>query len=238
MGFLITRTAKCAESRGGRLCDAGLDAQIERKLRQKGRPRKPSQFSLKGLWGRVRHSRLNFFGPVGQPIPDASRCGCRSSWRELRTIHHAAALSRHASQVLQYRPPVAVQASAHLPRCSRVAHSQPLPARTTTTTASCPTARGQPVHADPFGPQIIPRSRDTRLGSLVDTMSAKKTRSTIGAKCKPAEQKGSENVLRSQANFRPVQWMWRLGSQSLICPTVHNAQDTRDSGPVCTVSAD
>ena len=143
-----------------------------------------------------------------------------------------------ATRAKSHRPPVAVQASAHLPRCSRVAHSQPLPARTTTTTASCPTARGQLVRADPFGPQIIPRSRDTRLGSLVDTMSAKKTRSTIGVKCKPAEQKGSENVLRSQANFRRVQWMWRLGSQSSICPTVHNAQDTRDSEPVCTVSAD
>ena len=129
----------------------------------------------------------------------------------------------------------AARTSAVLRWCSRVAHTQPLPGRTSATTASCLLARGRPVQVHPLGPQIIPRSRETRLGSLVDTMRQKRTGPRIVVKCKPAEQKGIQNVLRSPVIFRRVQWMWRLGSQSLICPTVQNPQDTHDSKPVCTL---
>ena len=62
VSFPITRTAKYAKSRGGRLCDAGLDAQIERKLRQNGLARRLSQFSLNGALEAFATGRLNFFG--------------------------------------------------------------------------------------------------------------------------------------------------------------------------------
>ena len=126
---------------------------------------------------------------------------------------------------------VGTWASADLAWCSHIAHSQPLLGRTSAATASCLLARGRPVQVHPLGPQIIPRSRETRLGSLVDTMRQKRTGPRIGVKCKPAEQKGIQNVLRSPVIFRRVQWMWRLGSQSLICPTVQIA-----AGHACSES--
>ena len=163
MGFLITRTAKCAESRGGRLCDAGLEAQIERKLRQKGRPRKPSQFSLKGLWGPVCHRSSPFFRP-SRPV---------NSWRRIvRTplfVEGTLALLRASTPKTPREPSPATHTGqpsqlgrariccgvAMSPTRSRYPRGRPRRPQT----ASCPIARGQPVHADPFGPQIIPRSR-------------------------------------------------------------------------------
>lgn len=64
--------------------------------------------------------------------------------------------TKGARQKGPQRPPVADRASADLLQCSRVAHLQSLPAPTTTTTASCPIARGRPVQAYPLGPKIIP----------------------------------------------------------------------------------
>ena len=80
--FPITRTAKCAKSRGGRLCDAGLDAQIERKLRQNGLARRLSQFSLNGAWEVFVTGCLNFFGQPSRLIFGVAgrRCSPGPPW--------------------------------------------------------------------------------------------------------------------------------------------------------------
>lgn len=85
--------------------------------------------------------------------------------------------------------------------CSRVAHSQPILGMTNAATASCLLARGRPVQLHPIRPQIIPRSRETRLGSLVDAMKQKRTRPRIEVKCKPAEQKGNSKCPTIRSEF-------------------------------------